>query len=398
MAHCNRKAAVGTSDIADYRETVLSLQEEVESAVRFYYDTLSNLSYAAFVLDKAGKIKYVNNCAADLLALAKPDIIGQEFDRQILSRFSLSLAHELLSAAYGALCLGVTSRKVVLGGMLGDDRFVGELTVGSLRDKQDGLRGAVLLLEEKTQMVLMEENLSKTSLLDRAGAVAVGASHQLRNYLQSVRSIFQLMEFKRRDDSVFREYSSMVYEELDGANKILTQLLHISHWQDLRLVPLSVNELCHEVVQLMQVVLTNRDIIIEEEYCEEIPHLILDYFRMKQVLVNLISNGIDALQGSGTIHVMTKYDFLLNQGEICIIDNGIGMNEDTLKKIRAPFYTTKEKGSGVGLVVCRRMLADQGGYLKIESVPGKGSNFTIILPEATSKNCPKPFLSLERVE
>ncbi len=64
------------------------------------------------------------------------------------------------------------------------------------------------------------------------------------------------MEFKRRDDLVFREYSSMVYEELDGANKILTQLLHISRWQDLRLAPLSVNEMCHEVAQLMRVAVT----------------------------------------------------------------------------------------------------------------------------------------------
>ncbi len=115
------------------------------------------------------------------------------------------------------------------------------------------------------------------------------------------------------------------------------------------------------------------------------PELTLDHFRIKQVIVNLIRNAVDALAGSGTICVSTKYNFGLNQAEIAITDDGVGMDEITLEKIRQPFFTTKENGNGVGLAVCRRMLADQGGYLKVESVLGQGSTFTIVLPEVAGQ-------------
>lgn len=362
------------------------LRDEVESTVRFFYDTLSALPQAAIVLDRGGKVKYVNNYAADLMEHSREEMINRDFDHHMMEIFSLSLVQAFLSAIESALNDDMACQKLLVSGKRKEKRFVGELTVKPLHLKDHTQGAALLLLEEKTQWVLMEETLSKNSMLDQAGTMAIGVAHQMRNNLQSIQSLLELMEWKfAGDNRVFKEYSDMIHSELDSANVIVTQLLQVSHYQDLTLAPVEINGLCHEVITLMRATLMNKKIVIQENYSDAMPELTLDHFRIKQVIVNLIRNAVDALAGSGTICVSTKYNFGLNQAEIAITDDGVGMDEITLEKIRQPFFTTKENGNGVGLAVCRRMLADQGGYLKVESVLGQGSTFTIVLPEVAGQ-------------
>jgi signal transduction histidine kinase len=117
---------------------------------------------------------------------------------------------------------------------------------------------------------------------------------------------------------------------------------------------------------------------VETELDAEIPEISFDYNLIKQVLINLMLNSFDAMDKKGTVTVKT----LSSNGSVLIAveDNGAGIDEDTLKNIFNPFFTTKTRGTGLGLAISRKTMKDHGGDISVESVPGKGSTFTILLP------------------
>jgi len=128
-----------------------------------------------------------------------------------------------------------------------------------------------------------------------------------------------------------------------------------------------------------------RRVEVTRDYDKKIPQVQVDPEQMKQVFLNLLLNGIEAVSKEGKIKISTHYDFVRKMLNIRFEDNGMGISAEELEKIWDPFYTTKKEGSGLGLSVAHRLVESQGGKIEVESKVGKGSIFTVILPIRCAK-------------
>ncbi|MFC7370060.1 ATP-binding protein [Fictibacillus iocasae] len=224
--------------------------------------------------------------------------------------------------------------------------------------------------------------LKETAYLDKlsvAGQMAAAIAHEVRNPLTTVRGLIQFLG-KETEDTKLKEFSPLLLDELDRTNKIITDYLTMVKPADARLEVLDINDILSDVKSLISPYGSMHDVDIKLEPIGDFP-LIADAQQLKQCLINLIKNGIEAIEGEGVIHIYlynsTKHDFTF-----VIEDNGKGMSHEELDQIGLPFYTTKSKGTGLGTMITYRLIQEMYGKLKYESQLGVGTRVLITLPVA----------------
>jgi PAS domain S-box-containing protein len=225
-----------------------------------------------------------------------------------------------------------------------------------------------------------EQLLQKSEKLALLGQMAAGIAHEIRNPLTSIKGFVQL--FKTEQHRV--EYYDIVLSELDRINDIVGEFLVLAKPTAAVFAEKDVKELIKDVVTLIntQSILNNVQIFVEFE-CD-LPKISCEENQLKQVLLNLLKNAIEAMPSGGNIDVKVK---VKEEGKISIqiIDQGIGIPKERIPTLGEPFYTTKEKGTGLGLMTCYKIIESHHGELTIESELNKGTTIEIILPTITQR-------------
>jgi anti-sigma regulatory factor (Ser/Thr protein kinase) len=224
-----------------------------------------------------------------------------------------------------------------------------------------------------------EDLMIRSEKLSMAGQFAAGIAHEIRNPLTSIKGFFQLIKESTNKDI----YYKIIEEELDKIEQVSNEMLILAKpHSDLRhsheILPL-INDV--KMLLETQAIIKNISIVTEFKtnnlciYCEDT--------KIKQVLINLIKNAIEVMnQGTITITV-EKTD---SQVILSVKDEGPGISKENIKKLGEPFYTTKPKGTGLGLLVCQKIIESHEGSLTVESQEGTGTTFTIELPLHTPNN------------
>jgi signal transduction histidine kinase len=208
-------------------------------------------------------------------------------------------------------------------------------------------------------------------------------AHEIGNPLNSLHIHLQLMERK------VRKLTGKVKEELEEAiaisraeitrlDSIVTQFLHAIRPSKPVLRPENVNAIVYEAVRFVAPEIEDRDIVVEQELRSDLPLLELDRDQMKQVFYNVIKNSFEAMRRRGILHIRTDMD--ATHVNITFTDTGGGMSAENLSRVFEPYFTTKSSGSGLGLLIVRRIVREHGGEMAIESNEGKGLTLTIRLP------------------
>jgi signal transduction histidine kinase len=212
------------------------------------------------------------------------------------------------------------------------------------------------------------------------GQMAAGIAHEIRNPLTSIKGFVQL--FKTEQHRV--EYYDIVLSELDRINDIVGEFLVLAKPTAAVFAEKDVKELIKDVVTLIntQSILNNVQIFVEFE-CD-LPRISCEENQLKQVFLNLLKNAIEAMPSGGNIDVKVK---VKEEGKISIqiIDQGIGIPKERIPTLGEPFYTTKEKGTGLGLMTCYKIIENHHGELTIDSELNKGTTIEIILPTITQR-------------
>ncbi len=230
-------------------------------------------------------------------------------------------------------------------------------------------------------MVLkLRQSLSERDRLSRlaaTGELSATLAHEIKNPLNAIgaAAVYLRKNFK---GGLIREFGKIIYDEVSRINKLTANLLTFAKPLQPDFQPSDINNLVTETTDLLRKECEERGLAVETELDAEIPEISFDYNLIKQVLINLMLNSFDAMDKKGTVTVKT----LSSNGSVLIAveDNGAGIDEDNLKNIFNPFFTTKTRGTGLGLAISRKTMKDHGGDISVESVPGKGSTFTILLP------------------
>jgi signal transduction histidine kinase len=234
-------------------------------------------------------------------------------------------------------------------------------------------------LEENQEQLLQAEKL--TSL----GQMAASIAHELNNSLAGVLIYTQLLAKKTASDTLSKEvaldYLSKMDSEIDRSSRTIHNLLDFARPSAPKLTTVDVNQVIEKALSLVghQAKLERTQVI--KELDPSLPVLWADFDQLRQVFVNLILNAIQATENGGTLMLST---FPTNERgvRVKIEDTGSGISPENLRKLFTPFFTTKEKGQGVGLglTVAHEIIERHGGRIEVESKEGKGTTFTVSLP------------------
>ena len=252
-----------------------------------------------------------------------------------------------------------------------------QVTTAPIKGADGDTSGYIRLIHDVTELRKMEEQMSNSEKLASIGRLAAGIAHEIGNPLTSVFSFVQILREMEQDE--FKKDSlQTIYFHINRTSETLKQLSGYSRMPAVESRQCQVNDVIETSVNLIQYDKRARDIVIKRELSANLPPACIDANQISQVFVNLILNAIDAMPdgGSLTIRSYGKENSILIEFE----DTGTGIPKEKLMKIFDPFYTTKEKGTGLGLAVSYNIIKKMYGTLSVNSEVGKGSTFTIEIP------------------
>jgi len=262
--------------------------------------------------------------------------------------------------------------------LLKDDNsiMVIKLHISPLKNILNKAEGAVLIIEDISNIKKLENQMRRAEKLSAIGELASGIAHEIRNPLGIVKTISQTIN-KDIEDEETKEGLEIIESEIDRANKVIQGLLDFAKPNVFSNKEQSINELINSVLLLMNKYAQQYKVMIHYT-CLKDSIINVDADKLKQAFINIIFNSIQAIPSGGDIYVdlMHSEDWVV----ISFKDNGVGIEKDKLEKIFEPFYTTKGEGTGLGLAITHRIIEEHKGYIEIESEAGKGTMVRIFLP------------------
>ncbi len=225
-----------------------------------------------------------------------------------------------------------------------------------------------------------EGELVRANKLSSLGELAGSIAHEIKNPLISVQG-FAKRILKTEDIAPIRRYAGLIDQEAGRMANVLVKLLDFSRMDEPRREECDLHDIVDDTVLFMEHHLTRfKNVTVELRRSAEPVIARVDRIHIQQALVNLINNAAQAMPGGGVIRISSGTDSGL--GFITVADEGDGISKELLEKIFEPFFTTKPKGegTGLGLSLSRRLLETNGGSIDVETEPGKGSTFRMLVP------------------
>ncbi|HUY35682.1 MAG TPA: ATP-binding protein [Pirellulales bacterium] len=253
-----------------------------------------------------------------------------------------------------------------------------------------GLGLALLLLvnlgrslrRQRLEQARLRDELRKSEHLAALGKLLAGVAHDVRNPLAAIRSTVQL--WQRLPDTARTPVSlDAVIQAVDRLNHTVTQLLHFSRADQLDRQPVQVNQLLEETLELLAAHAADQRVALERDLADKLPTLLGSANALLQVFLNLAQNALQAMPDGGMLSIQSRLDQRLGQVEVRVGDTGPGIQTADQAHLFEPFFTTRAGGTGLGLALCREIIAQHGG--RIEHLPGDGpgATFRVILPTQT---------------
>ncbi|MDR7073894.1 PAS domain S-box protein [Fictibacillus barbaricus] len=251
-----------------------------------------------------------------------------------------------------------------------------ETSCNSITDEEGQVTEIIGVTRDITERKKSEEILRQSDKLSIVGQLAASVAHEIRNPLTSLKGFIQFIQENEHLDA--SQFYKIMDKELNRIDQIMSQLLLLAKPQAKLFKETSINDLLLFVETLLQPEAVVQNIKIETDLSEELPLIKVEENELKQVLINLVKNAMDAMEDGGTIHI--KGEVQDNKIQLSIKDEGCGIPAECLKRIGEPFYTTKEKGTGLGLMVSTKIMKEHRGNLEFDSVEGEGTTVRMILP------------------
>ncbi|CAI9084670.1 PAS domain-containing sensor histidine kinase [Candidatus Methylacidiphilum fumarolicum] len=336
----------------------------------------NSLQEGVVVLDNRGKIQYANMALQRLFGVNPEEVLGKEIKQcvPLIDWPELIALEKMVSRDFQVF--------------YPEPRY---LNLSLIPLEEMGNKNAAFIAifyditasREKTLEVIETEKLNLLTML------AAGVAHELGNPINALSIHFQLLEkrFKKllqkteeKGEKEIENSFAAIRSELRRLDGIINQFLKAIRPSPPKLRLLSVNQLIKQTVEFLSPEFQNLDILLELHLDRGLPLLRADKNQLKQAFYNILKNGIEAVGKNGIIKISTHYDdsFLT----ISFQDNGGGIPQEVMSQVFKPYFTTKASGTGLGLLIVRRIIRDHGGEVQIESENGKGTTVKILLPRA----------------
>lgn len=368
--------------IEDLDSVNLSILVQRLARERKMQETVFNtIQDGILVIDTDGIVQYANDAALTLIGLKQNDIgvtrlwkmvpdLAQSIDENIATDSSKNAP--VLSREVE---LNYPEHRVVRLYMVPIDTQVGHHDSG----------GYVIVLSDITEdKVSMEERI-ESERINSIVRLAAGVAHELGNPLNSLTIHLQLIERKlkkladEKDAAKLSESLQVCQGEVQRLDGIITHFLEAVRPQKPELNELNLVELIEEVLRVQEAELSDRQLDVKVEVGDELPHILGDRGQIKQVFFNLIKNAMEAMQAEGQLNILARKDD--DYVYLQFVDTGSGISEEDLSKVFQAYYTTKDEGHGLGMMIVQRIMRDHGGHINIESRKDVGTAITLQFPQ-----------------
>ncbi len=365
-------------------------QVYVANKTQTYFESIFNyVPHGIVIANFRGRISDLNDNYCRIFGYEKQELIGRYFseithpdDQELGSDLIIRLLnkeidHFVLEKRYfkknGEIIWGLITVTYILDKnnnpthTIGQMQDITEIKIHEMRKKEEDLR------QQQAQK------------LEAVGILASGIAHDFNNLLGIINGYAEILYSMETED----EHKKIIEEIQKAGEKALTitkQLLTYGRKDDRKLIMVNINHVIHELNNFMNMAIADKKIKIEQELQLDISNIYANTNELSQIMMNLLINAKDAMPEGGQVNISTE-----QLGESIIItfkDNGVGMDENILAKIFDPYFSTKPKGSGLGLSIVHNILSSIDGKIFVESEVNKGTTFKIELPVYDPKTMP----------
>ena len=357
-------------DVTEYRKLIQKLQAS-EKKFRTILDTATD---AILSINEDQKIVLFNNAAERIFGYTRKEILGKDLNALVPTqygdhrRFVKHFLEKRVPKVMGKTLSLTALRK-------NGEEFPIELGLSYLKMDQGVTFTAII--RDVSEQKKLEENLLRSERLAAVGQAVAHVAHEIKNPLMIIGGFSHQIR-NNLDDRKAVQKLDMIYDEISRLEKLVANLGDFT--KEYRLVKRAtdINSVIRDVLKIMVGIYQPEKYLFREQLSSNLEEIPCDPDKLKQVFMNIIANGIEAMEKGGDITISTIS--LPGGVEIRISDSGIGIEKDKLLHIFEPFYTTREKGSGLGLSISYKIVEAHRGDIWAQSDPGEGATFVIRLP------------------
>jgi diguanylate cyclase (GGDEF)-like protein/PAS domain S-box-containing protein len=353
-------------DITARKKAEEALQKS-ESKYRFIAENMTDL---ICLLDRNGQVLYTSPSHETVLGFSKKEFAGNKtWDKvhpEDVAFFLMKLDQIVKTKSPSQ----VEFRFLHANGNWILVECVGTPVIGEKGETEH----IIMVGRDITEKRKAEERLSKSEKLTVVGELAAGVAHEIRNPLTSIKGFVQLLQ----QGVIKQEFFEIILDEFDRIEEIIKEFLNLAKPQEIQLKKSDLKKVLKDVETLLESEGHLQNVQIGHQIEQNIPPFMCDSNQLKQVFINLIKNSIEAIPNGGSVNIQA-----IKEGPnvlIKIIDNGVGMNEERLRKLGEPFFSNKEKGTGLGLMLCLRIISQHQGTVTFKSKENQGTTVEVRLP------------------
>jgi len=368
------------------REDIQQTIDRLETLKTYIQNILASLSTSVITFNRQGCVETANGAAfRELAGVCTPEP-GLPFRKlfQVIHRDSrrafLKAARKLLDDGEEGAPFDVQFDLGAGGGVK-----VMETRFTFLRDADQKPYGMVMTLDDITQRRIIEQQLYHADKLSSIGQLAASVAHEIKNPLASIKTLGQLLQEETPTGDGCREYIDVIVSEVNRLNGVVEKLLTYARPEKSQIRRIRFAELITHVLALVDHEAGRHRVGLSAEYPPDL-EILVDSEKIKQVLLNLIFNGIQAMPDGGTVTISANHVASSPWSVIRVADTGTGMPVEVAARVFEPFFTTKQRGTGLGLAIVKKIIDLHGGRIEVESRQATGgaaagTTFTIYLPQ-----------------
>lgn len=354
----------------------------------FHHNILQSMQSGVLTTDLSGKITSYNRAAEIITGYALGEVYGKNLD-EIFPDLDINILLGNFPDRAADFCRRVETEMLTRSGT----RVYLGFSLSPFLDNQSKLSGLIGIFQDLTELRAMQEQIARTDRLVAIGQLAAGVAHEIRNPLASISGSIQLLRSELIANPENKALVEIILRESARLDRILSDFLSYARPRPLMFAK---SDIVHEVI-FSTITLLKRDERFEADtYAIQVdsdpnfPKIVCDVQQLQQVMWNLCLNALQAMPNGGMLRLETSLETLdeweletaqkIEVGVIAVSDTGMGMDDETLRHIFHPFYTTKSSGTGLGLAIVHSIVKNHHGTIRVKSLPHQGARFEVVLP------------------